>query len=352
MSASPFHNIRFIWLFIMAWWLWVVVHAATLVSLGFDLTPAIIDSLVSNLLLAGTVFLIANSIRFYIPEGHRNFYLLILIILMTFIWFTLLRTILLLLPLNVSDYGLFFSKSTPIRLASGFLLLGVASLVFLVWRLMKENQEEEGRQSALEKMAREAELHSLRQQLQPHFLFNSLNSINALVVSDSRQARTMITQLSDYLRGTIRKDEQQWNTLENELRHLELYLNIEKVRFGERLNTRIKVDEEVLQFQIPALLLQPVMENAIKFGLYGVTDNVEIILRAAMLDQELEIIVTNPFEPGSHPGGKGTGFGLQSVTKRLQLLYGKTGLLSTHEQGKIFITRILIPRSNVQSADY
>ncbi len=94
----------------------------------------------------------------------------------------------------------------------------------------------------LRQLAKDAELYKLRQQLQPHFLFNSLNSISALVTSRPEQARKMIQQLSDFLRGTLKKEENQWITLEEELQHLELYLDIEKVRFGHRLHTELVYD--------------------------------------------------------------------------------------------------------------
>ena len=125
-------------------------------------------------------------------------------------------------------------------------------------------------------MAKDAELYKLRQQLQPHFLFNSLNSISALTGSQPEKARHMINQLSEFLRGTLKKDEKQWNTLEEEMQYLELYLEIEKVRFGYRLQTNILCEEEALKLELPAMLLQPVVENAIKFGLYDTTGEVLI----------------------------------------------------------------------------
>ncbi|MGL1273916.1 histidine kinase, partial [Vibrio parahaemolyticus] len=85
----------------------------------------------------------------------------------------------------------------------------------------------------------------LRQQLQPHFLFNSLNSISALIISQPEKARHMIQQLSDFLRGTLKKEEQQWNSLQEEMQYLQLYLDIEKVRFGHRLHTNIIMNEQV-----------------------------------------------------------------------------------------------------------
>ena len=349
MAGSPFQSLKFKWIFFAAWVLWVIVHAIILTTYGFPLEIAFIDGIISNLILAGTAVWLLSGISIFLPVKNRYTYLLVMVSLFTMASFTVTRFLLMALPLYSMDYELFISNSGPFRLASGFLLLGVVTLVFLVWQELKDNQEETELQNKYEKMAREAELHNLRQQLQPHFLFNSLNSINALVVSDTRQARTMITQLSDYLRGTIRKADQQWNTIETELRHLELYLSIEQVRFGDRLIATLKVEEDSLQAPIPALLLQPIMENAIKFGLYGITSAVEIKLYVRMVEGDVEIIVTNPFDPEYKSARKGTGFGLQSVTKRLQLLYGRTGLLSTHTQGNLFITRIILPSRHVQS---
>src|SRR5258708_40173562 len=105
-------------------------------------------------------------------------------------------------------------------------------------------------------------------------LFNSINSISAITGSKPEQARKMIQQLSDFLRGNLKKEEQQWVPLSEELQYLELYLDIEKVRFGHRLSTEISCEEGCLGLKLPPMLLQPIVENAIKFGLYDTTDAV------------------------------------------------------------------------------
>ena len=116
-------------------------------------------------------------------------------------------------------------------------------MISILWYNQQEQKEKDDRKTDAEKLAKEAELFKLRQQLQPHFLFNSLNSINALIGSRPEEARKMVQQLSDFLRGTIKKEETQWVTLQEELQYLQLYLDIEKVRFGNRLATEIEVDE-------------------------------------------------------------------------------------------------------------
>src|SRR5690606_27683378 len=111
------------------------------------------------------------------------------------------------------------------------------------------------------------ELYNLRQQLQPHFLFNSLNSIIALIGNQPDRAKEMVFQLSDFLRGTLRKDDQQLIPLAEEVDHLKLYLEIEKVRFGHRLEVKIEIPKEAMEKKLPAMIVQPLLENAIKYGL-------------------------------------------------------------------------------------
>jgi LytS/YehU family sensor histidine kinase len=132
-------------------------------------------------------------------------------------------------------------------------------------------------------------------------------------------------------------------TLREELQYLQLYLDIEKVRFGHRLSTKIECDESLNEMKLPALLLQPIMENAIKFGLYDTIDEIEISLKAVKEDNQLVITVKNPFDPETATP-KGTGFGLQSVQRRLFLLFARNDLMITEAKDNIFTTTIKIPQ--------
>jgi LytS/YehU family sensor histidine kinase len=218
-------------------------------------------------------------------------------------------------------------------------------MISILWYNQQEQKEKDIRKTDAEKLAKEAELFKLRQQLQPHFLFNSLNSINALIGSRPEEARKMVQQLSDFLRGTIKKEETQWVTLQEELQYLQLYLDIEKVRFGNRLATEIEIDENVHQLKLPALLLQPIVENAIKFGLYDTTGDTVIRLYAAKEENNLVIRVLNPFDPETSSPKQGTGFGLKSVQRRLYLLFARTDLLMTDAKQNIFTTTVKIPQA-------
>lgn len=212
-----------------------------------------------------------------------------------------------------------------------------------MWYNMDEQREELSRKEATERLAREAELYKLRQQLQPHFLFNSLNSINALIALRPQQAREMVLKLSDFLRGTLKREDQQWILLPEELQYLQLYLDIEKVRFGHRLATEITADDATAKLMIPPMLLQPVVENAIKYGLYDTTESITISITAWQTDDMLHIQVQNPFDPELQTSA-GTGFGLSSIDRRLYLLFGRKDLLETNANGNIFTTLIKVPQ--------
>ena len=153
----------------------------------------------------------------------------------------------------------------------------------------------------------------------------------------------MIEQLSDFLRGTLKKEEKQLVSLQEEIKYLELYLDIEKVRFGHRLQTAIEVEEDASLRMIPSLILQPVVENAIKFGLYDTMDEVLITLKAIVTEQGLKISVSNPFDPLTAASVPGTGFGLASIKRRLYLLYGRNDLVEIQKEASIFSTTLIIP---------
>lgn len=241
-------------------------------------------------------------------------------------------------------YVSFLFKSLPVRFFIGLLVIGLTALISVLWYTQQDQKEIEQRKADAEKLARDAELYNLRQQLQPHFLFNSLNSITALIGSRPEEARKMIHKLSDFLRGTLKKEDQQPVSLAEELDHLQLYLDIEMVRFGHRLTTNLKSDEQCNKMLIPPMILQPIVENAIKFGLYDTTGTVKIEINAACVDNELHVSVQNPYDPDTSRPKHGTGFGLSGVKRRLHLLFGRIDLLETKADSHIFTSTVKIPQ--------
>jgi sensor histidine kinase YesM len=312
---------------------------------------AIADSIGSNALLAAAAILIIHTLGFYRPDNKNYFYLLVWCVVISVIWTAIVKLSLIYFFSYDQSYITFLMRSVPVRFDMAFLVVGCSVIMSMLWYDLEEKKFNESRKSDAEKLARDAELYKLRQQLQPHFLFNSLNSISALAGSQPEQARKMIQQLSDFLRGALKKEDYQLTTLTEELQHLQLYLDMEKMRFGHRLSTEITNDEQSLQFLIPPMLLQPIVENAIKFGLYDTTEDITIKINAVTFEKYLEITVQNPFDPETSAPKHGTGFGLTSVQRRLYLLFARSDLLTTNVNGRIFSTIVKIPRNDTNNID-
>lgn len=344
MARSLLSSTRAIVLFSIFWWIVMQDHFMVLYWYGVPARAAIIDSATTNILLLLASLLVINTLRFYLPQRQGYLSLLAWCIVLTTIVTLLSRG---LIGLFLRGYGDYLSSMNPsliIRISFIFLILCCFTLLSVVWYSWTEQHEQEKRKQDAERLAREAELFKLRQQLQPHFLFNSLNSINALIGNRPTEARKMVQQLSDFLRGTIKKEEHERIALAEELQYLQLYLDIEKVRFGNRLTVETAVAEDAATCMIPALLLQPVVENAIKFGLYDTTDEIVIRISAQKSDNMLVLTISNPFDPQTAQPKEGTGFGLRSVRRRLDLLYATPGLLQTEATGNLFVTTIKVPQ--------
>ena len=344
MNKSPLSATKFKLLFLACWLIIIADHAMVLHFFGLSWKVAIIDSLISNSILLLFSLLIMNTLRYYLPRGSQYIHIFFTSIFLNISWLLLTKLILKLFLHKNEGYEELLQNSLSIRFSIAFLLLGCVTLISILWYNQQEQKENETKQIDADKLAKEAELFKLRQQLQPHFLFNSLNSINALIGTRPKEARKMVQQLSDFLRGTIKKEELQWVTFQEELQYLELYLDIEKVRFGNRLTTNVAIDEGLELLQIPALLLQPVVENAIKFGLYDTVGDTAITLYAAKQGNNLVISVSNPFDAETSTPKQGIGFGLQSIQRRLYLLFGRTDLLITKAEDNIFTTTIQVPQ--------
>ncbi len=193
-------------------------------------------------------------------------------------------------------------------------------------------------------LLKEAELFKLRQQLQPHFLFNSLNAVSALLVTSPEKAEEMIMRLSDFLRASVKQGRTDLVPLEEELDYLRNYLWIEAARFGERLQVSWEGLETLTGLRLPPFLLQPLLENAVKFGIYGHTGTVRITVAARLEDDLLHILISNPFDDAGVKPARGTGFGLEGIRRRLYLMYARTDLLRTDVRNGIFTATLLVPQ--------
>ncbi len=334
-------------IFIGAWFLiCAMVLVGTLHQLGIGLKIASLDALLTGGLIIIpllVIFFLQNYLPNFLNKISTQFFLTMAFIFKVIYIDKLLLPLVLYTDSNLNFLELF--KSTELlRIFIAFLqTVFFFAIMWYLNQLTKQNKQKIAQQQA-ELTLRDAELIKLRQQLQPHFLFNSLNSINALVGSQPQLARKMIQNLSDFLRGTLKKDENVLVNLEEELKLLELYLDIEKIRFGHRLQIIFNVGEESNIQKLPALILQPIVENAIKFGLYNVLENVEISISAQKKENNLIIEIKNPFEEDALQTRKGEGFGLSLVERRLQLMFHRTDLITIQKENNIFTTTLIIPQ--------
>jgi LytS/YehU family sensor histidine kinase len=310
---------------------------------GLSLYIALIDTLVYTFLLTVGFILLENIFSFYLPTKGNIILIFIfpvsfaIIVLFTgdyILQFTLQQEL---------EYQQFINKIFLLRGFIILLLFAVCTLLLNYHGRLEEQAEVLERESQMQQMAKEAELYHLRQQLQPHFLFNSLNSISALVNSKPEQAREMVLQLSDFLRATIRKDEKKWIGLEEEIAFLKLFTEIEKVRFGHRLKVDFFVPNQLKDLKLPQLLLQPLLENAVKHSLYGLTGEVEIQLKFVRKGNALNVSISNPYDPqAGQPNG--AGFGIKAVERRLFLIFGRYDLLKKNQSNDTFKVELLIPQ--------
>ncbi len=343
-SRLPYSLSKLLIVFV-GWWLcWAAVQTFVLHRLQLSWEIALVDSIISNSLMAFAGFTAIIMYRFYQPGKTNQVNRLIFAIVLPVIFCSVLNWVLSRIFSTDAAYLLFLEKSLPVRFVFSLLIISFITLLNWMWNTMSEQKENEKRKSDSEQLMKEAELTKLRQQLQPHFLFNSLNSISALVAMKPAEARKMIQQLSDFLRGTLKKEDQLVK-LSEELEHLKLYLDIEKVRFGHRMNVEFQTSDESMSYQLPSLLLQPIVENAIKFGLYDLTGDVTISISTEVRSPYLHIEIKNPFDPETKRAKSGVGFGLSSIQRRLYLLYARQDLLLTDKKENTFITTLKIPQA-------
>ncbi len=320
------------------------VQIFCLIKYGFASSTALAETSLAALFLIFLCYVQANLLHFYSPQKSRQLLILVWSLVLAIIWFSLhWASITYLLNYNVVQKQ-FVAKSAIVRLVIVWQFLSGIGFYIMVWQNQQYEQQIKDAHNQALQLSKDAELFKLRQQMQPHFLFNSLNSISALVVAEPKQARKMIQQLSDYLRATLRKEDKELYTLQDEITFLQLYLDIEQVRFGHRLQVNILVPKDILHYKVPALILQPVLENAIKYGLYNTIENVQINIKAILAHNYLNVQISNPFDAESVTNAKGTGFGLNAVNKRLHLLFGNYKAVQTSAINNVFTTTILIPK--------
>ena len=205
--------------------------------------------------------------------------------------------------------------------------------------------------SRLASQLSEARLAALRARVHPHFLFNTLHAISTLVGRDEVRAREMIARLSDLLRLSLERDAEQEITLREELEYIDHYLDIEQTRFGDRLEVDFAIDPDTLDARVPNLILQPLVENAIRHGIAHLEEPGTLRIAAARANGRVELSIVNDTPPSSPPAaGGGRGIGLGNLGQRLEALYGGEHELVARKIGDSFEVTLRIPHRESEVA--
>lgn len=295
--------------------------------------------------------------RFYPLQETRLFRLLAVQIVTAFfsasIWILIGRMLVILLgflpslsPLPENYRGLI-----PLLVIAGILLflLGVAVSYLMIF--FEKTREFEKRSLELQLLAQQAEMKALKAQIDPHFLFNSLNSISALSSIDPAGSREMCLLLSDFLRKSLHLGAKKFVTFEEELDLISGFFSIEKIRLGPRLGINMMISEESKKCIVPPLLLQPLVENALNHGIRHLVQGGEIQITAVKKDKRLIIEVENPQDP-EKPSAKSEGIGLDNVRRRLQTIFPSEGRLECVESESVYRAVITMPAKTVEEIIY
>lgn len=236
----------------------------------------------------------------------------------------------------------------PFKIFLGYLMYVIYLVFFYAVNYYQSLKEKIKKEVEYKALLREAELQALKSQINPHFLFNSLNSISSLTVSDPEKAQEMVINLSTFMRYSLMHNEKEMVPFSKELENIKLYLGIEKVRFGKKLNAEFEIDSHCFEAEIPNMILQPLFENAIKYGVYETTNQVTINTSCVCEGNLLKIRITNDYDADTVKR-KGEGIGLRNIRQRMEILYNQPDLLKIINHKTSFEVQLIIPQKQAVS---
>jgi len=237
------------------------------------------------------------------------------------------------------------------NIINNFFLLFIWNLIYYTYHYVERNRKQEFDTLKLQSLVKELELKTIKSHINPHFIFNALNSIRALVDENPARARTAITELSNILRSSMQAEKLETVPLERELNIVKDYLALEKIRFEERLNIEMEIDEETLNQPVPPMMLQTLVENAIKHGISKRISGGVIIIKSHFVGSRHEVVVQNSGQLAM--GSDGEGFGVRSTKDRLNLLYqGKATFDIRNLDNDLVESKIIMPVTTIQNIKY
>lgn len=348
MNNPLFSNRKSFITYVAIWMLVMCVHILLLiVTEGLPWVDAVADSFVSNILFAAIGLGLWFPVFFSRTDNQKLLNALInhlsACTVALAIWLSMLYFILFSTFSDQPLYLEFLRRSMPWRAGIGVLFYGLMIMVYFLiiyYRSLRENALKEAELKALVK---ESELNSLKSQINPHFLFNSLNSISSLTMIQPAKAQEMIIKLSEFLRYSISNKVEKLTTLKDEIGNIYRYLDIEKIRFGKRLSIVVNSDENCHGMKLPGMILQPLVENAVKYGVYESTEESLLEITCACSAVALFITIRNAYDP-DFLYKKGEGIGLRNIRSRMQIMYGRDDLMQISKDKSHYEVRIIFPQ--------
>jgi two-component system, LytTR family, sensor kinase len=336
---------------LIVWWLvWLFLALGQSLifyfAYGSFINISIYDGLISLIIYSGIALSLWYPFNFFNTGNKRLATLMMNLALSGAIsitlWILLTKSIMMLILPEGNNYLAFWDATFPYRVGTGVFIFGIIILTYYLFVSLSNLSEKNTKEAKLESLVKETELKLLRSQINPHFLFNALNSVSSLTITDPDKARDMVIKLSDFMRYALSKKDEQPVSFRSELENLRLYLDIEKVRFGERLLIEEDIDEDTLEIKMPVMLIQPLYENAVKHGVYESTESVRITTEAKIIEGYLKISISNNYDavPSSK---KGTGTGLLNVERRLELFYRNRATINSKKENGVFTVDLYIP---------
>jgi two-component system, LytTR family, sensor kinase len=223
-----------------------------------------------------------------------------------------------------------------------FLFLAIWNLIYFSYHFVMKSRQDQLDRMRLQSTVKELELKTIKAHINPHFIFNALNSIRALVDENPGRARTAITELSNILRSSMQAEKAETTPLEKELNIVKDYLALEHIRFEDRLRVEYEIDEDTLDQPVPPMMLQTLVENAIKHGISKHKDGGSIKIISDFRNDKHELIVQNTGKLNGTANNEG--FGLTSTQNRLKLLYGSRASFQISDRnGDIVEAKVLMP---------
>lgn len=332
-----------------AWVLFAAVHFLILTTqTNLDFNLALSEAIVFNVLPAILGIGLWFLIKFADFEKYSRLELLMRHLgmgaIILFIWVGSATLLMGLITSHNTLYLDWLSETLAFRIIAGILLYVIMVSVFYLLINNQNLAERKIHEETLKNLLHTSELNALRAQIKPHFLFNALNSISSLTITNPQKAQEMVINLSDFMRYSLSFTGEGFSSLKQELNHVKLYLEIEKVRFGDRLKVEEKIDKAAYEWPLPLMILQPLVENAVKHGIDNIDENPLISLKAVILGDRLRLSISNSYDPAGRLRN-GTGTGLQNVMKRFSMIYGIPNLVEVEKNEQLFSVNLSIPKN-------